>query len=83
MVATDVGGVGFVVEDGVGGYLIGPGDAGTLAERVGRLLADPELAREMGAKGRESVRHRFGKEALLAGITDLYTDLLRSRRPCR
>lgn len=83
VVATDVGGVGFVVEDGVGGYLTSPGDPVTLAERVGLLLADPELAREMGAKGRESVRHRFGKETLLAEITDLYTDLLRSRRPAR
>lgn len=83
VVATDVGGVRYVVEDGVGGYLVRPGDAGALAERVARLLADPDLRRDMGVKGRASVGHRFGKEALLSGITDLYTGLLDRRRPRR
>lgn len=80
VVATDVGGVRFVVEDGVGGFLVGPADAPALAERIRRLLADPELRREMGGKGRASVGHRFGKGGLLAEISDLYTDLLRLRR---
>ena len=81
VVATDVGGVRHVVEEGVGGYLVPPGDAAALAERVAKLLADPGLRADMGARGRASVGRRFGKDALLEGIGDLYTELLHPRRP--
>lgn len=83
VVATDVGGVRYVVEEGVGGHLVPPGDAGALAGCIARLLGDPGLRRDMGEKGRASVRHRFGKDALLSGISDLYTGLLDRRRPRR
>jgi glycosyltransferase involved in cell wall biosynthesis len=83
VVATDVGGVRFVVRDGVGGYLAGVGDVKVLADRIGRLLADPELRKKMGQAGREHVRHRFGKDTLLADIGDLYIELLRTRRRAR
>lgn len=79
VVATDVGGVRHVVGDGEGGYLVAPGDVTALADRIGRLVADPGLRGEMGAKGRASIRHRFGKESLLDAIADIYIDLLRSR----
>ena len=81
VVATDVGGVRHVVEEGVGGYLVPPGDAAALAERVAKLLADGGLRRDMGARGRASVGRRFGKDALLEGIGELYTELLHARRP--
>ncbi|HEX2119820.1 MAG TPA: glycosyltransferase [Acidimicrobiales bacterium] len=83
VVATDVGGVRYVVEEGVGGHVVPPGDARALAGRIARLLGDPGLRRDMGEKGRASVRHRFGKDALLSGISDLYTGLLDRRRPRR
>jgi glycosyltransferase involved in cell wall biosynthesis len=79
VVATDVGGVRFVVEDRAGGFLVPRGDAEALAERVSRLLADASLRRTMGAVGREHVRHRFGKEGLLSGIANLYSELLATR----
>jgi D-inositol-3-phosphate glycosyltransferase len=41
-----------VVRDEVSGYLIDDHDAATYAERIGRLLADPELAQQMGRRGR-------------------------------
>ena len=81
VVATEVGGVRHVVEEGVGGYLVPPGDAGALAERIAKLLADPALRADMGSRGRASVGRRFGKDALLEGIADLYTELLHARRP--
>jgi glycosyltransferase involved in cell wall biosynthesis len=74
-VATKVGGVGMVVEDGVNGYLTRPGDAVGFAAAVERLLAEPETRRGMGLAGRERVRRRFSQERLLSDIRALYTDL--------
>lgn len=53
VVATDVNGPRDVVRHGVDGYLCSPADAGDLARWLGRLLADPDRRRLMGASGRE------------------------------
>jgi glycosyltransferase involved in cell wall biosynthesis len=74
-VATKVGGVGMVVEDGVNGYLTRPGDAVGFAAAVERLLAEPETRRGMGLAGRERVRQRFSQERLLSDIRALYSEL--------
>jgi len=58
-VASRVGGIPEVVEDGVTGQLVPPGDAGALAEAVARILGDPARARAMGQAGRERVLARF------------------------
>jgi len=79
VVATDVGGVRHVVEDGVTGYLVPPGDAGTVAALIRRLLDDADRRACFGRAGRESVRHRFGQERLGGDIRALYTDLVGRR----
>lgn len=52
VVASGVSGLRSVVRDEVSGYLIEGHDPATYAERIGRLLADPELAQQMGRRGR-------------------------------
>ena len=59
VIATQVAGVGELVEDGVNGFLVPPGDAETLANRIGRLADDPDLRARMGQAGRETVRADF------------------------
>lgn len=54
VVGSRVGGIPDLVEDGVTGLLVEPGDAAALADALVRLLADPELARGMGAAARTS-----------------------------
>jgi D-inositol-3-phosphate glycosyltransferase len=51
VVASGVPGLRSVVRDEVSGYLIDGDDPAAYAERIGRLLADPELARQMGLHG--------------------------------
>ncbi len=60
VVATRVGGVPELIEDGDGGALIEPGDVRGFAAAVSRLLAEPELARRMGRRGRERAEKRHG-----------------------
>lgn len=76
VVATDVGGVAFVVEDGKSGYLVPPGDSAALADRITRLLNDPDQRAAMGRYGRERVRTQFGSDRLVDDIRALYTEML-------
>ena len=52
VVASGVSGLRSVVRDEVSGYLIDGHDPAIYAERIGRLLNDPELAQQMGRRGR-------------------------------
>jgi glycosyltransferase involved in cell wall biosynthesis len=74
-VATRVGGVASVVEDGVTGLLAAPGDAHALAAAVVALLSDPARRRAMGAAARARALERFGAERLLADLRALYRNL--------
>ena len=55
VVASAVGGIPDVVEDGVHGYLIAPTDEASLAAAVKRLLEYPAVAREMGSAARARI----------------------------
>mgnify|MGYP002621235978 CR=1 FL=1 len=60
VVASRVGGIVEVVEDGVTGYLVDPANIeAELRERIGALIRDPELRRRMGAAGRKRVEEKF------------------------
>jgi D-inositol-3-phosphate glycosyltransferase len=52
VVASGVSGLRSVVRDEVSGYLVDGHDPAVYAERIGRLLADSELAQQMGRRGR-------------------------------
>jgi glycosyltransferase involved in cell wall biosynthesis len=60
VVASDVGDLPNAVADGETGLIVPPGDPEALAAALATLLADPELARRMGAAGHERVLDRSG-----------------------
>ena len=55
VIASQVAGVGELVEDGVSGHLIPAGDTQSLIARMDHLLSDPAVCAKMGATGREKV----------------------------
>ena len=55
VVATAIAGIPEIVEEGVNGYLIQPGDIDALADRLVRLACDPGLRRAMGQANRRRV----------------------------
>jgi glycosyltransferase involved in cell wall biosynthesis len=59
VVASDLGGIPEIVEDGVTGFLVPPGDVDALRDRLAYLLDRPRLAAEMGAAARARVLDRF------------------------
>jgi len=76
VVATRVGGVPDVIEDGVSGRLVPPGDPASLARAIEELLDAPQQARLFAAEGRERVRRRFTRDRLVADVERLYVRLL-------
>ncbi len=59
VVATRVGGIPEVIEEGVNGYLVEPGDVDRMADRVASLIADPTLRSRMGDAGRSLVEQNY------------------------
>jgi glycosyltransferase involved in cell wall biosynthesis len=76
VVATSVGGVPDVVDDGVDGFLVEPGTVDGLASRLGELARDTELRTRMGAAGRERMQTRYSVDRLVDDMDQLYRELL-------
>lgn len=84
VVATAVGGVPDIVEEGVCGRVVPAGDPAAVASAVLALLEDPERRRAMGLAGRTRVHPAFGTPRLVTDMERLYLDLLGQReRPGR
>jgi glycosyltransferase involved in cell wall biosynthesis len=76
VVATNVGGNGEAVADGISGILVPSEDPVALSSAINRILSDPAMAARMGAAGRKLVTDRFTTEAMMNQIAVSYTALL-------
>ena len=74
VVATRVSAVPEVVVDGETGFLLQAGDVAGLADAVGRLLADRELAGRLGGAGERRARAHFSVERMVAETLAVYRD---------
>jgi glycosyltransferase involved in cell wall biosynthesis len=77
VIASDVGGVRDWLRPELDGLLVTPGDRGALSAAVGRLMADPDWAKRLGAQGQERVRHDFSPGAHRERWLDLFKRLAR------
>jgi glycosyltransferase involved in cell wall biosynthesis len=76
VVATGVGGIPEVLEDGASGYIAAVGAIDELAERVIRLLNDAALRADMGAAGAATVESRYHVRHRVEAIERLYRQVL-------
>ncbi|KPJ53750.1 hypothetical protein AMJ39_03345 [candidate division TA06 bacterium DG_24] len=76
VIATQVGGIPELVEDGITGLLVRPGDDHALADAILRLLRDPALARRMGEAGRRRIAESFGIESMVKRLEQIYRHVL-------
>jgi starch synthase len=72
VVASAVGGIPEVVDDGRTGLLVPPSQPAALAAAVNRLLDDPGLAADMGRAGRQRVAAEFSWRAIAEQTVALY-----------
>jgi alpha-maltose-1-phosphate synthase len=75
VVASRVGGIPEVVDDGVTGLLVPPEDPSSLADAMNLLLRDPGRADAMGRAGRERAVAEFSWDAVAAQTAALYAEL--------
>ena len=80
VVATAVGGVPGVVEDGESGLLVPPGDAPALAAAIERLLDDPQLRSLLAENARDKVAREFSERAMVEGYEAAYLSAVEARR---
>jgi glycosyltransferase involved in cell wall biosynthesis len=76
VVASAVGGILEVVEDGVTGLLVPPGRPDDLAAALRRLLDDAATARAMGQAGRRRVEERFAWDSVAARTEQIYAEAI-------
>jgi glycosyltransferase involved in cell wall biosynthesis len=83
VVATAAGGTVQLIEDGVHGLLVPPGDPGRLADAIDRLLGDPDLSRRLASAARRRAVERFSREAMVRRFEDFFRRLAAGRLPPR
>lgn len=76
VVATAVGGIPEIVEDGVSALLVGSKDAAGMAAAIGRLFNDPQLARKLVGRSADLIRERHAPEARVRRLAGIYRGML-------
>lgn len=75
VIATPVGGVLDVIEDGVNGFFVNVNDADALAEKIAEVLNQPEKRKAVGRYARETVLSQFTLEQELQANLKIYASL--------
>ena len=76
VVASRVGGLPEVIDDGTTGYLCAPDDLDGMAARGIAVLADPDLRARIGSAAAQQVRTRFCEELIVPQYEQCYRDVL-------
>ena len=78
IIASNVGGIPEVVEDGVTGLLFRSGDVQELADKIIKVLNDNKLAQTLAFNARKLVKERYSWTVIAGKIEDLYEETLKS-----
>ncbi len=76
VIASRVGGLPEVVDDGETGFLSAVGDLDKMAKDAVRLLTDPEFRRAMGKRARESAITRYSTDKIIPQYIEFYEQVL-------
>jgi len=80
VIASAIGGITDIVEDGVSGLLVPPGDATALAAALERLARAPDLSVSLGDAGYRRLHERFSWEAITRRWVEVYNAAVARRR---
>lgn len=81
-VATNVGGIPEVVDNGVTGLIVPPGDAEQLTRAVEKLIQDVDLRKSLGRAAKQHAQERFSAEQIIPSYERLYRSVRAEVVPC-
>ncbi len=76
VVASRVGGIPDLVEHGINGLLVTPGDTQELTDALQKILNDKKLAQRLGKEGQKRVKEQFSADVMVQSIEKVYRELL-------
>jgi glycosyltransferase involved in cell wall biosynthesis len=79
VVASSVGGIPDLVQNGKNGLLVTPGSVSELKSGLLTLIRDKNLAEEMGKEGRKRISEEFSASRMAQSIEKLYRELLQRK----
>ena len=80
LIATNAGGTPEIVQDGITGLLVKPGDSSEMAKCIKKLLDDKYLAEQYGNAGRKRVEEMFTIERNIRETENVYLELLNENK---
>lgn len=75
VVASAVGGIPDVIEDGKDGLLMQPGDVGGLADAIARLLNNQPMREQMARNARQKYENNYSPQSVIPQIEAVYLEL--------
>jgi D-inositol-3-phosphate glycosyltransferase len=76
VVASQVGGLAFLIQDGITGFVVPDGDPRELSDRLTRLLTEPDLRQRLGEQAAAYAR-QYAWEHIVDRLLDIYHDLVK------
>lgn len=77
VVASKVGGISFIIDDGRTGFLCEAGNTNVFADKIIELLKDPHLRCEIGRNARQEVHKRFSPDKVCQQLYQTYKEVIR------
>ena len=81
VVASRVGGLPEIIENGVTGWLVNPNEAEQFADKIEHLICNAQHAGKMGLAGRRRIVQQFTQEKMIASFEKLFADYQRKDLP--
>ena len=72
VIGTDIGGIPELINDGVDGFIVRPGDIDSLGAALEKIFRDPMAAAEMGRRGREKIEQQFSASVHYERVAEVY-----------
>jgi glycosyltransferase involved in cell wall biosynthesis len=80
VVASRVGGIPEIIQEGKTGFLVDPEKPAAIAEKVIPLLKNPDLRRRLGDQGRRFVESHYDNRLMVGRLEALYRELMGAGR---
>lgn len=79
VIGCSAGGIPEVVDDGVTGILVEPGNAGDLAQAIKSLLGSPQQLHDLGMAGRQQLMDKYTHVAMARSFESVYRKVIRNQ----